>query len=359
MNEHYYSLIMAGGVGKRFWPRSRKNSPKQLLDIVGQETMINKTINRLKSISPPERILIITNFEQAEMIMAQNTDLKRENFIIEPSGKNTAPAIGLAASILLKRDRDAVMGVFPADHLIENTPSFHKYLNKAIEFAAASPSLLTFGITPTRPATGYGYIQINRDLVQPAESIFEVKTFAEKPNVDTARRFVKSGEFLWNSGMFVWQASVILKALKKYMRDLYDPLLRISDAIGKPNYEKELQAHWFGLQPESIDYGVLERARNVCVVEGDFDWSDVGSWDAVYDIEEKDKHGNVFRSEGAMLKSSNNYIYSRNATIFARNINDLILIEDQGIILIIPRGDSEQVKEIVDYLPVLGKEDLL
>ena len=359
VNEHYYSVIMAGGIGKRFWPRSRRSSPKQLLDIVGNETMINKTINRLKGVSPLDRIYIITNFEQAEMILAANSELSWDNFIIEPSGKNTAPAIGLAAAVLEKRDKHAIMGIFPADHLISNTDSFQAYLNIAIDHASENKSLLTFGIPPIRPATGYGYIQINKEDEKKSNSVYGIKTFAEKPNLETAKRFMNSDEFLWNSGMFVWQASVILKAIKKYMRDLYDPLMRISEVLGQVHYEKELQHHWRGLQPKSIDYGILESAKNVCVVKGDFDWSDVGSWDAVYDIEEKDKNGNVQRAEGALMKSSNNYIYSKNAQIFTHNINNLIIIEDKGSILVLPRGESEEIKEIVDYLPVIGKDDLL
>ena len=350
---------MAGGIGKRFWPRSRRNSPKQLLDIVGEETMINMTINRLKAISPIERIYIITNYEQAEMIIAGNSDLGWDNFIIEPSGKNTAPAIGLAAAILKKRDKNAIMGIFPADHLISNTESFQKYLKIAIDYAANNDSLLTFGINPTKPATGYGYIQIEKENELMGNSVYKVINFAEKPNIETAKRFMKSGEFLWNSGMFVWQASVILKSIKKYMRDLYDPLMRITEVLGEVHYEKELQAHWHGLQPESIDYGILESAKNVCVVRGDFAWSDVGSWDAVYEMEQKDKNGNVLRAEGACLKSSNNYIYATNAQVFTHNINDLIIIEDKGTILVLPRGESEKIKEIVDYLPTIGKDDLL
>lgn len=359
MNEHFYSVIMAGGVGKRFWPRSRKNSPKQLLDIVGEKSMVNMTLERLKNLSPIDRILIITNYQQAKMILEQNDELTWDNFIIEPFGKNTAPAIALAALQLIRRDPKAVMGIFPADHLITQTELLTKYVNVAIDFATEQATLLTFGIVPTRPATGYGYIQIDKVVPDPSSIIHHVKTFAEKPNLATAQRFIKSGEFLWNSGMFVWQAREILRSLGDYLPDLHESFQMIKNILEAPDYETELEKIWQGIQAISVDYGILEQAQNVYVVKVDFDWSDVGSWDAVHNLEGKDKNQNVFRSEGALFQSSNNYIYSKNLEIFTRNIHNLIIIEENGVLLVIPREESEEVKEIVDTLPVINKENLL
>ena len=204
--EHYYSIILAGGVGKRFWPLSRKNHPKQLLDIAGKKSMVNLTIDRLRTLSDPDHIYIMTNQEQAQLIMAQNKELTPEHFIIEPSGKNTAPAIGLAAAHILKRDPKAIMGLFPADHLITDVENFSATVREAIEAARTQNALFTFGIQPTFPSTGYGYIQIEKDEIPGLPHIYKSVTFAEKPDLDTAKMFVKSGEFLWNSGMFVWQA---------------------------------------------------------------------------------------------------------------------------------------------------------
>ncbi|HBY18095.1 MAG: Mannose-1-phosphate guanylyltransferase [Marinimicrobia bacterium 46_47] len=359
MNEHYFSIIMAGGVGKRFWPRSRKDSPKQLLDIIGDESMINLTIKRLLKVSPLERLYIITNYHQAEMILAQNPNLSWENFIIEPSGKNTAPAIALAAAVLKKRDPEAVMGLFPADHLIQDEKDFIACLNEGVRIATEKNVLITFGIEPTRPATGYGYIQVEKEPLPDSTLVYKSKTFAEKPNLETAKRFLSSGEFLWNSGMFIWRADVILKEIEKYLPELYEIIDTLSGTMDTEMYDKTLQKLWRTIKPVSIDYGVMENARHVKVVRGKFGWSDVGSWDAVYSLEKKDKYGNVLRGDGYLLESSGNYIYSSGAQVFARNIHNLIVIADKGVILLIPRDESESIKGIVDALPVVGKEDLL
>ncbi len=359
MNEHYYSVIMAGGVGKRFWPRSRKNSPKQLLDIIGDESMITLTIRRLNRVSPLERLFIITNYEQAEMIMAQNQDLSWDNFIIEPSGKNTAPAIALAAAVIQKKDPEAVMGLFPADHLIQDEDDFIECLKEGVKIATKREVLITFGIEPTRPATGYGYIQVEKEPLPESPLVYKSKTFAEKPTLGTAKRFLASGEFLWNSGMFIWKSKVILKEIEKYLPELYEIIETVSQSMGTPDYESVLQKLWRTIKPVSIDYGVMEKAKHVKVIRGKFGWSDVGSWDAVYNLEKKDKYGNVLRGDGYLLESSGNYIYSSDAQVFARNVHNLIVIADKGVILLIPRDESESIKGIVDALPVVGKEDLL
>jgi len=359
MTARYYSVIMAGGVGKRFWPRSRKNSPKQLLDIVGSDTMINLTIKRLLRVSPLEHLLIITNYEQAEMIMKQYPGLTWDNFIIEPSGKNTAPAIALAAAVIHKKDPGAVMGLFPADHLIQNDEEFINCLKEGIRIAESKDVLVTFGIEPTRPATGYGYIQVEKEPLPESPLVHKSKTFAEKPNIETARRFLASGEFLWNSGMFIWRTDVILNEIERFIPELYEIIDDVCSKIGTADYESTLQDLWRTIKPISIDYGVMENAKHVKVIRAKFGWSDVGSWDAVYALENKDKFGNVLRGEGYLLESSGNYIYSSKDQVFARNIHNLIVIADKGVIMIIPRDESEQIKNIVDALPVVGKEDLL
>ncbi len=359
MSVRYYSVIMAGGVGKRFWPRSRKNSPKQLLDIVGSDTMINLTIKRLRRVSPLEQLLIITNYEQAEMIIDQYPGLTWNNFIIEPSGKNTAPAIALAAAIIHKKDPGAIMGLFPADHLIRNDDEFINCLNEGIRIAERKDVLVTFGIEPTRPATGYGYIQVESEPLPESKLVYKSKTFAEKPNIETARRFLESGEFLWNSGMFIWRTDIILKEIERFIPELFEIIEAISRKIDTPDYESTLQELWRTIKPISIDYGVMENAKHVKVIRAKFGWSDVGSWDAVYALENKDKFGNVLRGEGYLLESSGNYIYSSDYQVFARNIHNLIIIADKGVIMLIPRDESEQIKNIVDALPVVGKENLL
>ncbi len=363
--EHYYSVILAGGVGKRFWPLSRKKHPKQLLDIVGNKSMVNLTIDRLNAISDLDHIFIMTNKEQAKMIMAQNDALTEDNFIIEPSGKNTAPAIGLAAMYLLKKDPDAVMGLFPADHLITDLDKFSATIKAAIKAAKATKSLFTFGIKPTYPATGYGYIQVDKDVeISGATTpdniqIYNSKTFAEKPDPNTAKLFLKSGEFFWNSGMFVWKAQVILDKINRFLPEIGTILQEIGDIIDTPQYERQIHKKWKTITPISIDYGVLEQSSRINVVIAEFDWNDVGSWDTVYKIEKKDKNKNVFRSKGMMLRSSGNYIYSENLKIFGLGVKNLVIVESEGALLILPRAESENIKEIVDSLPFVGEEGLL
>ncbi len=363
--KHYYSVILAGGVGKRFWPLSKKSHPKQLLDIVGSKSMINLTIDRLKTLTPLDHIFIMTNANMAKMILAQNDELSYDNFIIEPSGKNTAPAIGLAAHHLLKKDNRAIMGLFPADHLITDIDNFNKTVSSAIKAATIHESLFTFGIKPTYPATGYGYVQVDKDIeinVSPGTSdaqIFKSKTFAEKPDINTAKLFLKSGEFFWNSGMFVWKAQTIINKINRYLPETGDILKDISKLIGQNNYEKDAKKLWKTITPISIDYGVLEQSSRINVVKSDFDWNDVGSWDTVYKIEDKDKNKNVFRSKGLMLRSSGNYVYSNDLKIFALGVKNLVIVESEGALLIMPRAEAENIKEIVDSLPVIGEEELL
>ena len=363
--EHYYSVILAGGVGKRFWPLSRKKHPKQLLDIVGNNSMLNLTIERLNTLSGLDHIFILTNREQAKMIMNQNPALTEDNFIIEPAGRNTAPAIGLAAMHLLSKDPNAIMGLFPADHLITDIEKFTKTVQTAIRAASTRKALFTFGINPTYPATGYGYIQVDKDVdytqnALPDEAqIFNSKTFAEKPDINTAKLFVKSGEFFWNSGMFVWQARVIMDKIKRFIPETAAILEEIGGTIGTGDYDHAITRKWKTIEPISIDYGVLERSNRIYVVKADFDWNDVGSWDTVYKISDKDKSKNVVNSKGFLLRSSGNYVYTKNLKVFGLGLKNLIIVESDGALLILPRSESENIKEIVDTLPVLGEEELL
>ncbi len=357
--EHYYSIILAGGVGKRFWPLSRKNNPKQLLDIAGNKSMINLTIDRLLSLSDLDHIYIMTNQDQADLIMRQNKALTPDHFIIEPSGKNTAPAIGLAAMHVLKRDPDAVMGLFPADHLITNTEIFTHTVREAIDAAGKEKALFTFGIKPTFPATGYGYIQVQKEEIPGSPHIYRSVTFAEKPNIETARLFLKSGEFLWNSGMFVWQAKVIIDKINRYLPELGTCLAEIGESIGTDQYKRVIMRKWKTIQPISIDYGVMEQSSRIHVMRADFDWSDVGSWDTIYKIEQKDKNKNVMRAKGLLLRSSGNYVYTKKLKVFGLGLKNLIVVESDGALLILPRAQAENIKEIVDSLPLIGEQELL
>lgn len=354
----FYAVIMAGGVGKRFWPQSRRATPKQLLPIAGEESMLRMTVERLKDFTSTEKILIITNSDQEMAIRQECPELPADNILIEPEGKNTAPAIGLAAIIIQHRDPAAVMGVFPADHYIEDTSAFTKYMHQGIKVANEMRGLVTFGVVPTRPATGYGYIQFH-ERTNPDEPIFAVKAFAEKPDLKTAELFLNSGDFLWNSGMFVWRVDSILQSFQDFLPEIWDSLDNIKGAIGQSVWDSVLTVEWATLRSISIDYGIMEKARNVYVVRVDFAWNDVGSWDAVHEMREKDTSQNVTRGDVIFHESENNLVYADGKTVAIVGIDDLVVIDTEDALLIIPRGQTERVKELVDGFEKEQRDSLL
>ncbi len=354
----FFAVIMAGGVGKRFWPQSRRATPKQLLRIAGEESMLRMTVDRLKQVTNVEHILIVTNSEQEEGIRAEIPELPMDNILIEPEGKNTAPAIGLAAILVQHRDPNAVMGIFPADHYIEDGDAFDNYLHQGITVAKDMKGLVTFGVIPSRPATGYGYIQYH-ERTNPDEPIYAVKAFAEKPDFETAQLFLNSGDFLWNSGMFVWQVDVILNSFKEFLPEIWDSLNNIRGAIGKPVWNSVLTVEWATLRSISIDYGVMEKAKNVFVVKVDYAWNDVGSWDAVHEMRNKDEAGNVSRGEVLYHNAKNNLVLSEGKTVAMVGVEDLVVIDTKDALLIIPRGQTEKVKDLVDGFEKEQRDSLL
>ncbi len=354
-----YCVIIAGGVGKRFWPRSRKNSPKQLLNIVSDETMIKMTFNRLSKLTDKDKIYVVANKQLRNATLEALPDLKEENYIEEPSGKNTGPCIGLAAIIIANKNPEAVMGVFPADHMIEESEKFMSSVETGAIVAETHRALVTFGITPTSPSTGYGYIQYDKNKPLPKGEVYKVKAFAEKPNYSTAKRFVESGDFLWNSGMFIWKATSILEAMKNYIPNMYVSLENIKVSIGTPQYTSVLKKEWATIQSISIDYGVMEKANNVYVVKSDFEWNDVGSWDAVYNLKEKDSSGNVQNGNVLTIDSSNCLIHSEKRLIATIGIENLIIVETNDAILITKKGESEKVKDMFDLIKRSNSENLL
>ncbi len=349
-----YAVIMAGGVGARFWPRSREKSPKQLLEIFGKDTMIVNTVKRLNSVIEPNRILVVTNKIQKSLITKQVPSIPADNIIVEPFGRNTAPCIGLAALYLKRIDPEAVMVALPADHVIQNEEEFHRVLRLAIWVAYESGKLVTVGIQPTRPETGYGYIQFN-DVKNGANPYFDrgvytVKTFAEKPNPETAKRFIESGEFLWNSGMFIWRVDTILNEIQKSLPDMYDELMKVDSYIGTEKFDQYLELSYKIIRGISIDYGVMEKAHEVLVLKGDFGWSDVGSWDEVYRLSGKDEKGNSVTGKVMLHNTKNTLIHTQNKFTAAIDVEDLIIINTDDALLICKAGKSQDVKEVVDYL---------
>ncbi len=349
-----YAVIMAGGVGARFWPRSREKSPKQLLEILGKNSMIVNTVKRIESIIKPANILIVTNKLQKPIIIKQLPQIPTDNIIVEPFGRNTAPCIGLAALFLQRNDPEAVMVTLPADHIIQDVEEFHRILRLATWVAYESRKLITVGIHPTRPETGYGYIQYNDtdDGTNPyfSRGIYKVKTFAEKPNEETARKFIESGEFVWNSGMFIWRVDTILNEIKNSLPEIYNELMKINETIGTNQYEQTLELSYKLIRGISIDYGVMEKSKDVLVIKGDFGWSDVGSWDEVFRLSGKDDNGNSVTGKVMLHNTKNTYIYSPNKFVAALEVEDLIIIESDDALLICKVGKSQEVKEVVDYL---------
>lgn len=352
-----YAVIMAGGVGARFWPRSREKKPKQLIRIFGENTMIQDTVKRLEGLVPFERILIITNKVQKLRIKDQLPQIPVENIIDEPFGKNTAACIGLASAIISKKCEDAVTFVLPSDHLIKDSDEFRNNLSTAAEFAYKSKGLVTIGIKPTRPETGYGYIQFNDEQV--SKQVHKVLTFAEKPNVDTAKRFIEAGDFLWNSGMFIWRVDSILKEIKKFLPDLFYGIEEIKNSIDTPDFEKTLTNVYGQLKSISIDYGVMENSSNVFITKSTFDWNDVGSWEAVYELTEKDKDQNACVGEVYTINSSGSYIYSPQKFTAVIGIENSVVINTNDALLICSREKVQDVKLVVDYLKMHQKTDLI
>jgi len=354
-----YLVIMAGGVGKRFWPRSRKYNPKQFLNIVSDDSMLKLTFNRLKKISPTDKIYVVAGKHLREKIHDELEELPEENYISEPSGKSTTPCIGLAANLIHKRDPNAVIGIFPSDHLIRDLARFEECVEKGRQAALNNNALVTFGIRPTRPATGYGYIQYNQsDKIE--EGVYKVKTFAEKPDKNTAQKFLEHGNFLWNSGMFIWQAETILKEIDQHLPDLGHSLKKLYPEIGKPDYQEKLEEEWGTIRKESIDYGVMEKAKKVYVVKSNFTWNDVGSWDAVYELEEKDENDNVLKGENVKAVDTNGcYIYSDGQLISTIGVKDLVIVQEENATIVAKRGETEKVKKLVNRLRCENRDEYL
>lgn len=356
-----YGVLMAGGVGSRFWPRSRAASPKQVLNIVGENTMIQDTYNRLDGMINDDQLMVVTNDVQAKLISEQLPQLSGPSFIIEPFGRNTAPAIGLAAIHVLKQDPDGVMVVLPADHVISKPAEFQHVIQLAATHALENNSIVTLGITPYEPATGYGYIRTG-ERVSGSEShnIHKVLSFAEKPDLDTANQFLASGDYYWNSGMFIWKASTILQEIRDKMPAMYDLLLEISEAIGSDNYNATLLEAYEKIENISIDYGVMQQAESVYVVPADMGWNDVGSWETVHDISDQDENSHASDCEDLIsVKAKGSYVYAPEKVVALVGVEDLIVVDTGDALLVCHKSHAQDVKTVVDTLKNNGRKGLL
>ncbi|MGH2576026.1 MAG: mannose-1-phosphate guanylyltransferase [Ignavibacteria bacterium] len=361
-----YAIIMAGGVGARFWPYGSSKLPKQFLPIANSSgTMLQLTVNRIKEIIPVQRIFIVTNIQYVTEVKKQVPRIPLENIIGEPIGRNTAPCVGLASIMLKQFDENSKMVVAPADHLIEDLEEFQKVVFAGLKFVEKNDAIVTVGITPTHPETGYGYIQYIDDAEYTAGekkdeiSIYKVKTFAEKPVLETAKIFLESGDFLWNSGMFIFRTDVILSEIKKSLPDLYNSLLKVEKVLHTNKYKNVLDKVFSEIKSISLDYGIMEKAKNVYVIKGNFMWSDLGSWDEVFRIKKKDKSSNVIIGESFIKDSKNNLVLSPKCFVGMIGVDDLIVINTKDGLLICKRGRSQEVKGILDYLKRKGLTDNL
>ncbi len=344
---------MAGGRGARFWPRSREKKPKHLLDIISKKTIIRETVDRIKPLITPDNILVVAGKKHAHALIKQLPEIPSRNIIIEPEGKNTAACIGLAALHIHKMVPDDVMVVLPSDHAIADSCKFVDVIGAAAKIATQEDGLVTIGIKPSSIQTGFGYIEqadFFKNIAQ--EEVFRVKSIREKPDFQQAKYFVQSGNFYWNSGMFIWKASVILKEIGRWLPDLYAGLMKINKTIGSPREAVIVPRVYKKLASISIDYGVMEKADNVFMLQGDFGWSDVGSWDALWKISPKDIKGNVALSGSQTISedSEGSLIYSPRKLTALVGVKDLIIVETKDALLICKKGRSQDVKKIVEKL---------
>jgi mannose-1-phosphate guanylyltransferase len=355
--KHHYGLILAGGRGTRFWPRSRRARAKQVLKFFGDRTLIQQTVDRLRPVIPPDRIWILTNDHLRAEIVKQLPEVPKKQILAEPAQRNTAPAIGLAGHILNSIDPESVMGVFPSDQVIGRPRDYLRLVRPALK-AAAEGKIVVLGIQPRWPETGYGYIEFPKG-VNPCAYAIDVTSFREKPDQETANRFVKSGNFYWNAGMFFWRTSVLLDALRQYLPKTAT-LLASLPPFGKRNFEKALASAFPKCENISIDYAVLERASNVAgIPAGDIGWNDVGSWNAVHQLHKRDQHGNAIRAEAIIESSTGNYVEAEKKLIALLGVKDLIVVDTPDALLIADRSRAQQVGEIVKRLEQSGRTDLV
>ena len=351
--ERLHAVIMAGGSGTRFWPKSRQRRPKQLIRIVGDQTMIQQTVGRLRSRLPSKAFLIVTNADQIDEMRRQLPELEDDQFVAEPCGRDTAACIGLAAFILSRNDPGAVMGVFAADHVISPTEELNRCIEQAAAIAETHHCLVTFGIPPSGPSPLYGYIRRGDAVSNPGGDLkaFRIAEFTEKPSPEQAESYLRTGAYYWNSGNFVWRVADILTAIRQYLPELYSGLDRISSALGTPDEASVMAREYPELPRTSIDYGVMEKAPNTVVLEAAFDWDDVGSWEAIARHHSTDEYENVSLARHVAKDTSNCIVVSEDEHVVATlGVRDLVIVSTPDATLVCDRNRAPEVKALVDLM---------
>ncbi len=356
----YYAMIMAGGRGTRFWPRSRRRHAKQILNVFGSRTLIQHTFDRLRAFLPPERMWVITNHDLRDAIVRQLPEVPRRQIIAEPAQRNTAPCNGLAAHILNSVDRDAVIGVFPADHIVGKPARFRRLLSPAYR-AAEQGNLVVLGIEPRWPETGYGYLEFPEGTQPGGLAAVPVLRFHEKPDSDTARRYVAAGNYYWNSGVFFWRADAFLDALRKHLPKTAT-ILAALPAFSSRQFAHRMAEAYPLSENISVDYAVMEKAANVVGLPagGDLEWNDVGSWNAIYELLPHDADGNAARAAEILARSSTgNYVDAEGKLVALVGVEDLIVVDTKDALLVAARSRAQEVGQLVKALEQRKREDLL
>ncbi len=358
MEENIYAVILAGGHGTRFWPRSRKKRPKQLLDIIGSESMIQLTLARIKPLIPEGNILIVTNREQAPLIEKHLPRIRPENILAEPCGRNTAPALALASAYLLTKAPGSIMIVLTADHLIQKQSAFLSLLNEGIRLACKNEYLITLGIKPTFPETGYGYIQIGEGF-EDSNTSYKVKRFVEKPDRKTAEQYLMDGRYLWNSGMFIWKTQAFWQALKRFLPSMHHSFCQLTNIFDTPHFMETVEVVYKNMKSISVDYGIMEKSDKVLVIPADIGWNDIGSWTALEKIIEKGENGNIIIGHHIGIDSKNNIVYSHKKLIATIGIKDLIIVDTEDALLVCHKDRAQEIKDIVVLLEQRGMDEYL
>ncbi len=347
-NPHQYVCIMAGGIGSRFWPKSRTNKPKQFLDILNTgKTLIQSTYDRFTTFISPMNIYVVTSEEYVDLVQEQLPDLPKENILAEPSKKNTAPCIAYISLKILQKDPEASMIVAPADHLILDIKAFTQVCTKALDFVQQIKALVTLGIKPTYPNTGYGYIQYETQPV--ANQVYKVKTFTEKPNIELAQTFLASGDFLWNAGIFVWKLQRIVAAFEKYLPEIYDVFIAEKQHFNTPAESNAIEKVYSQCTNVSIDFGIMEKADNVYVIPSSFGWSDLGTWTSAYNNLEKDYFGNAVTGNNVLIIDATKCLVETTPgkLVVLQGLDNHIIVETPDVLLICKKDKEQELKEYV------------
>ena len=360
MNKNNYAVIMAGGIGSRFWPMSKSSFPKQFLDILGTgETLIQQTFSRLERICPPENILIVTNTNYKNLCLEQLPNVVESNILCEPAMRNTAPCVAYAAFKIQSMNEDANMIIAASDHIILKEDEFVRVTNDCLDIVAKNDVLLTLGITPSRPDTGYGYIQFSEDNLSGYKKARKVKTFTEKPNQELALNFLDSGDFLWNSGMFIWSAKSITLAYRKHLRDMYEVFDEGKQFYNTINEKEFIDRVFPACKNISIDYGIMEKSENVYVYPADFGWSDLGTWGSLYSHLELDEYKNTIQGNNVMMYDSTDNLVKvpDDKLVVLQGLQGYIVVENEGTILVCKKEDEQKIKQFVADLKQKGETE--